>query len=68
MKVRESEINGSREKNAVYVKKCRFLEETNCAGMCINLCKIPTQSFIKNTLGMPVNMIPSKYPKKLLQF
>ncbi|XP_058737991.1 beta-carotene isomerase D27, chloroplastic-like [Vicia villosa] len=57
--VRESEINGRREKNAVYVKKCRFLEETNCAGMCINLCKIPTQSFIKNALGMPVNMIPN---------
>ncbi|WJX84299.1 Beta-carotene isomerase d27, chloroplastic [Trifolium repens] len=57
--VRESEINGRREKNAVYVKKCRFLEETNCVGMCINMCKIPSQTFIKNTLGMPVNMVPN---------
>ncbi|WJX78932.1 Beta-carotene isomerase d27 [Trifolium repens] len=63
--VRESEINGKREKNAVYVKKCRFLEETNCVGMCINMCKIPSQTFIKNTLGMPVNMVPSKYHSKL---
>ncbi|KAG5055329.1 hypothetical protein JHK85_007839 [Glycine max] len=36
-----------------------FLEETNCVGMCINLCKMPSQSFIKDTLGMPVNMVPN---------
>jgi len=29
--------------------------------MCINLCKLPTQSFIKDSLGMSVNMVPSKY-------
>jgi len=40
---------------------CRFLEEANCVGMCINLCKLPTQSFIKDSLGMSVNMVPSKY-------
>lgn len=40
---------------------CRFLEETNCVGMCINICKMPSQSFIKDSLGMPVNMVPSKY-------
>ncbi|KAG5072399.1 hypothetical protein AAZX31_03G139700 [Glycine max] len=57
--VRESEVNGRREKNVVYVTKCRFLEETNCVGMCINLCKMPSQSFIKDTLGMPVNMVPN---------
>lgn len=42
---------------------CRFLEEANCVGMCINLCKLPTQSFIKDSLGMSVNMVPSKYLK-----
>ncbi|XP_004493731.1 beta-carotene isomerase D27, chloroplastic [Cicer arietinum] len=57
--VKESDVNGRREKNVVYIKKCRFLEETNCVGMCINLCKIPTQSFVKNSLGMPVNMVPN---------
>jgi len=40
---------------------CRFLEETNCVGMCTNLCKMPSQLFIKDTLGMSVNMVPSKY-------
>ncbi|KAM5563620.1 beta-carotene isomerase D27, chloroplastic [Rosa sericea] len=57
--VRESEFNGSKEKNVVHIPKCRFLEETNCVGMCINMCKMPSQSFIKDTLGMPVNMVPN---------
>ncbi|KAJ1385531.1 hypothetical protein SESBI_41596 [Sesbania bispinosa] len=57
--VRESEVKGRREKNVVYIKKCRFLEETNCVGMCTNLCKMPSQSFIKESLGMPVNMVPN---------
>ncbi|KDP21385.1 hypothetical protein JCGZ_21856 [Jatropha curcas] len=57
--VRESEFNGRKEKNVVRIKKCRFLEESNCVGMCTNLCKIPTQTFIKHSLGMPVNMVPN---------
>ncbi|KAH1128962.1 hypothetical protein J1N35_000340 [Gossypium stocksii] len=57
--VRESELNGRREKNVVYVKKCRFLEQSNCVGMCINLCKMPSQAFIKDSLGMPLNMVPN---------
>ncbi|XP_048232347.1 beta-carotene isomerase D27, chloroplastic isoform X2 [Ricinus communis] len=57
--VRESEFNGRKEKNVVHIKKCRFLEETNCVGMCTNLCKVPTQTFIKQSLGMPVNMVPN---------
>ncbi|KAF3647109.1 hypothetical protein FXO38_18819 [Capsicum annuum] len=28
--------------------------------MCTNLCKMPSQLFIKDTLGMPVNMVPRK--------
>ncbi|KAF8388145.1 hypothetical protein HHK36_026811 [Tetracentron sinense] len=59
--VRESELDGRREKNVVYIKKCRFLEESNCVGMCTNLCKMPSQKFIKDSLGMPLNMVPSKY-------
>ncbi|XWS76332.1 hypothetical protein CRYUN_Cryun01aG0166900 [Craigia yunnanensis] len=57
--VKESELNGRREKNVVHVKKCRFLEQSNCVGMCINLCKMPSQAFIKDSLGMPVNMVPN---------
>ncbi|XP_023534253.1 beta-carotene isomerase D27, chloroplastic-like isoform X1 [Cucurbita pepo subsp. pepo] len=57
--VKESELNGRRERNVVHIHKCRFLEQTNCVGMCINLCKFPTQDFIKDSLGMPVSMIPN---------
>ncbi|XP_028123029.1 beta-carotene isomerase D27, chloroplastic-like isoform X2 [Camellia sinensis] len=57
--VRESELNGKRERNVTHIKKCRLLEESNCVGMCINLCKMPTQTFIKDYLGMPLNMVPN---------
>jgi hypothetical protein len=40
---------------------CRVLEQTNCVGICINLCKMPSQTFIKDSFGMPLNMVPSKY-------
>ncbi|KAK1416124.1 hypothetical protein QVD17_31912 [Tagetes erecta] len=49
----------SKERNIVHVKKCRFLESTNCAGMCTNLCKIPSQEFIKNSFGISINMVPN---------
>ncbi|WMV47286.1 hypothetical protein MTR67_040671 [Solanum verrucosum] len=57
--VKESEFNGRKENNVVHIKKCRLLEETNCVGMCTNLCKMPSQLFIKDTLGMSVNMVPN---------
>ncbi|XP_042515692.1 beta-carotene isomerase D27, chloroplastic [Macadamia integrifolia] len=56
--VKKSE-DGKAERNVVHIKKCRFLEETKCAGMCINLCKMPSQRFIKDSLGMPINMVPN---------
>ncbi|CAH9111639.1 unnamed protein product [Cuscuta epithymum] len=57
--VKKAEGEEKREKNVVHIKKCRFLEESNCVGMCTNLCKIPSQTFIMNSLGMPVNMVPN---------
>ncbi|KAL3827999.1 hypothetical protein ACJIZ3_016801 [Penstemon smallii] len=57
--VKESEIDGRKEKNVVHIQKCRFLEESNCVGMCTNLCKMPSQMFIKDYLGIPINMVPN---------
>ncbi|XP_028554502.1 beta-carotene isomerase D27, chloroplastic [Dendrobium catenatum] len=57
--VRESDFQGKREKNVVYIPKCRFLDATNCVGMCTNLCKLPSQKFINTSLGMPTNMVPN---------
>ncbi|CAH2039058.1 unnamed protein product [Thlaspi arvense] len=56
--VMETEVNGRKEKSVVFIEKCRFLEQTNCVGMCTHLCKIPSQVFIKNSLGMPIYMMP----------
>ncbi|CAI0434220.1 unnamed protein product [Linum tenue] len=58
--VRESELNGRKEKNVVHINKCRFLEQSNCVGMCSNLCKVSSRTFINGSFGMPVNMVPSK--------
>ncbi|MFS8014626.1 putative beta-carotene isomerase [Helianthus anomalus] len=58
--VRELEFEGKKERNVVHITKCRFLEEGSCVGMCTNLCKMPTQEFIKKSFGIPVNMVPSK--------
>lgn len=27
----------------VLVQKCKYLDETKCAGICIHTCKLPTQ-------------------------
>ncbi|VVA89786.1 unnamed protein product [Arabis nemorensis] len=56
--VKETEVDGRKEKSVVFIEKCRFLEQTNCVGMCTHLCKIPSQIFIKDSLGMPIYMMP----------
>ncbi|XP_068636210.1 beta-carotene isomerase D27, chloroplastic-like [Aristolochia californica] len=57
--VKASEVDGRTERSLVHIKKCRFLEGSNCVGMCINLCKIPSQKFIKDSFGIPVTMVPN---------
>ena len=40
------------------VKRCRFLEESGCASICVNSCKIPTQQFFLEDMGLPLTMTP----------
>ena len=40
------------------VKRCRFLEESGCASVCVNSCKIPTQNFFIEDMGLPLTMTP----------
>eukprot|EP00953_Heterococcus_sp_UTEX-ZZ885_P034666 17932-Heterococcus_DN1.PRE.2 len=42
----------------VHVERCRFLEETNCKGLCTNMCKLPTEKFFRETLGLDMTMKP----------
>ncbi|KAL2623442.1 hypothetical protein R1flu_003647 [Riccia fluitans] len=57
--IREREVNGELMKSTVYIKKCRYLESSQCVGLCVNLCKFPTQNFIGEQLGMPLTMNPN---------
>mmetsp|Transcript_3521 Transcript_3521/g.4953 ORF Transcript_3521/g.4953 Transcript_3521/m.4953 type:complete len:289 (+) Transcript_3521:101-967(+) len=41
------------------VKRCRFLEESGCASVCVNTCKVPTQTFFAQDMGLPLTMEPN---------
>merc|ERR1712151_1214873 len=43
----------------VLVKRCRILEESKCASICINSCKITTQQFFQKYMGMNLTMVPN---------
>lgn len=46
------------QKSNVHIKKCRYLEQSGCVGMCINMCKLPTQTFFTEKFGIPLTMTP----------
>ncbi|XP_058188368.1 beta-carotene isomerase D27, chloroplastic isoform X5 [Rhododendron vialii] len=35
--------DGSSLRSGVFVERCKYLEESQCVGICINTCKLPTQ-------------------------
>lgn len=47
------------QKSAVHIEKCRYLEQSGCVGMCINMCKLPTQQFFTEKFGIPLTMTPN---------
>ncbi|KAB2632999.1 beta-carotene isomerase D27 [Pyrus ussuriensis x Pyrus communis] len=57
--VEELEINGVKQSSGVHIKKCRYLENNGCVGMCVNMCKFPTQDFFTNEFGLSLTMIPN---------
>jgi hypothetical protein len=59
----EVEVDGVKQRSGVLIKKCRYLENSGCVGMCVNMCKIPTQDFFTNEFGLPLTMNPSEYLK-----
>ena len=57
--VNDVEIDGVTYKDqGLLVKRCRFLEESGCASVCVNSCKIPTQNFFIEDMGLPLTMTP----------
>lgn len=35
---------------------CRYLEGSACVGTCVNMCKIPTETFFTESFGLPLYM------------
>lgn len=59
MKTAPAVIDGQQQMSAVKIERCRYLAESGCAAMCVNLCKAPCQSFFTEQLGMPLTMKPN---------
>ena len=45
--------------SAVQIEKCRYLADSGCVGMCVNMCKVPTQKFFTEKFGIPLTMKPN---------
>ena len=52
------ELENGGKAQGVLVKRCRFLEESQCASICVNSCKIPTQNFFRQNMGLALTMTP----------
>ena len=47
------------QRSMVHIEKCRYLEQSQCVGMCVNMCKLPTQKFFTDDFGIPVTLVPN---------
>ncbi len=47
------------ERGGLVVEKCKFLQESNCKGLCLHQCKIPAQEFFKQELGLDLTVSPN---------
>lgn len=41
------------------IEKCRFLEQAGCMQTCLHACKVPTQDFFWQEMGLPVAIRPN---------
>jgi hypothetical protein len=46
-------------RGGVTIEKCRFLEISNCKGLCLNQCKKPAEEFFKEDLGVDLYVQPN---------
>mgnify|MGYP003683886465 CR=1 FL=1 len=43
----------------VLIRRCKVLEQGGCKGLCVNMCKIPTERYFADRWGTPVTMSPN---------
>jgi hypothetical protein len=51
-------ISGDGEGQQLLVHRCRYLEVSGCASICVDCCKMPTQDFFNHDMGVPMRMLP----------
>ena len=60
LEVQEAEIeyNGQKQtwKSGVQIKKCRYLEQSGCKGMCVNMCKVSKQMRVPFTIPVSAGL------------
>ena len=44
---------------AIKAERCRFLETSSCASVCVNSCKVPSQEWLKDDFGMDLHIQPN---------
>ena len=51
------EFQGRQERwrSKVQIKKCRYLEQSGCVGMCVNMCKVRSHCIL---IGSAIGMSP----------
>lgn len=54
--VQAARVSGDGIAQQVLVARCRFLESSACASVCVNACKMPTQRFFNQEMGVPMRM------------
>eukprot|EP01040_Poterioochromonas_malhamensis_P012835 gene12835-14062_t len=47
------------QRGGMIVEKCKFLQESNCKGLCLHQCKIPAQQYFKDELGVDLTVKPN---------
>ena len=40
------------------IERCRLVEESACKGMCVGLCKQPTEAYFAS-IGLPLSLTPN---------
>mmetsp|Transcript_42219 Transcript_42219/g.99103 ORF Transcript_42219/g.99103 Transcript_42219/m.99103 type:complete len:400 (+) Transcript_42219:108-1307(+) len=44
---------------SVKAERCRFLENSQCASVCVNTCKVPSQEWLRDDFGMEIHIQPN---------
>lgn len=58
-KQQEQGVVIKKDSSCLVIEKCRFLETAGCVQTCLHACKVPTQRFFYEEMGLPVQLLPN---------